>query len=514
MTSSGAANQRAAATADFKLDGRASDRPVAVADQHGTRALIPRRWLTPARIAWVVLALLGAVIFVMDFRRNSALLLTVTPEYASGLAALGLSVSAFRTAIDSIQILTMLAFSAVGILIFWRRSEEWVGFVGSLTLVTFGVAPSFLKFGVRVPGMWSPLSALMLALGTALTITIFFIFPDGRFFPRWTAGAAIATWVWAVTWPVFPALNAFNWPLERLPVVSVLYVTATVALVYRYRRTVDAQQRQQMKWIMYSFALAVVIWAIAEGPRLALQPALSPQAYSLATLASAVLIMLVQLLIPLAFAVAILRYRLFDIDLIINRTLVYVPLTGILAGVYAASIALFQRVFQAFTGQKSDAAVVVTTLLLVAVFSPLKDALQHLVDRRYRDGRDPTAPLEAFARHVRSIADVFDPLRITEQALETAAAALGAPGGAIYVERAGELRLFHTCGEWPTGEIALDVALEAEGNRAGCLQLAARRDGKVYGERDRRILREAMAEVGRVLHLADTGHRLTDSESV
>jgi hypothetical protein len=476
-------------------------------DQHSTRALILRRWLTPARISWIVLAVLAVGVFVVEFPKNSALLLAVAPDYAPGLAALGLSTSAFRTAIDSIQVLSMLAFSAVGFLIFWRRSDEWVGFIGSLAFVTFGAMPAFLRYGVRAPGMWSPLSAFVLALGTALSTTVFFIFPDGRFFPRWTVVAAILVSAWAVTWPLFPALNVYNWPLERTVVLTAIYASAGVAVIYRYRRTGNTQQRQQMKWVIYSFALTILIWAIAEYPRPALRAALSPQEYSLASLAAGVLVMLSQLLVPLAFAVAILRYRLWDIDLIIDRTLVYVPLTGILAGVYAASIALFQKVFQAFTGQKSDAAVVVTTLLLVAVFSPLKDALQHLVDRRYRDTRDPTAPLEAFGRHVRSVADVFDASRITEQALETAATALGAPGGALFLERQGEWRLVHASGAWPAGEVALDVPLEAQGKRLGCLQLAARRDGKVYSARDCQILRQTMFEVARVLYLAETGYR-------
>jgi hypothetical protein len=112
---------------------------------------------------------------------------------------------------------------------------------------------------------------------------------------------------------------------------------------------------------------------------------------------------------------------------------------------------------------------------------------------------------------VRSVADVFDARRITEQALETATAALGAPGGAIFLERLSELRLVHASGDWPAGMIALEVPLEAQGKRLACLQLAGRRDGKVYSVRDRHILQETMAEVARVVYLAEMGYRLTAS---
>jgi hypothetical protein len=88
--------------------------------------------------------------------------------------------------------------------------------------------------------------------------------------------------------------------------------------------------------------------------------------------------------LPVAAAIAVLRRRLYDIDLILNRALVYIPLTGILGGLYAAGVALFQRIFQALTGDKSDAAVVITTLVLAGMFTPIRNALQVFVDRRFK----------------------------------------------------------------------------------------------------------------------------------
>ena len=172
-----------------------------------------------------------------------------------------------------------------------------------------------------------------------------------------------------------------------------------------------------MKWVIYAFVLQIPIWIVALFALSALRGSLSVQAYSLASLIGGATVSFAQLLVPLSFAIAILRYRLWDIDLIINRTLIYVPLTGILAGVYAASIATLQRLFQAFTGQKSDAAVVLTTLLLVGIFEPVKDRLKRGVERRYREPQDPLAPIESFGNQVSHVVDVFEPSRVTQQVL-------------------------------------------------------------------------------------------------
>ena len=95
--------------------------------------------------------------------------------------------------------------------------------------------------------------------------------------------------------------------------------------------------------------------------------------------------------LPIAAAIAIMRHRLYNIDSLINRALVYIPLTGILGGLYAAGVALFQRIFVAVTGDKSDAAIVLATLVLASLFTPIKNALQTFVDKRFK----PVSKVEA-----------------------------------------------------------------------------------------------------------------------
>jgi hypothetical protein len=482
--------------------GRTADTISSTLGQHGSHGTVPRRWLAAVRLAWVLLAATLVALFVSRFPMRSALALVIAPAYVPGLARLGLSTADFRAIVSLLDVLTMISFSVVGLVIFWRKSDEWTALVTSLALIAVGAMPTFLRYGVRVPGMWNWQDATLLATGTALSVATVCIFPDGRFFPRWTIGLTAFICLWTTAWLLWPGLNPYYWPYERgASALSVVYVMAGAAFIYRYHHTGSLGQRQQIKWALYAFSLQIPLWLLAVFPAFALRGLLTLPQYSLALLLGGLFIVLVQFAIPLSLAVAILRYRLWDIDLIINRTLVYVPLTGILAGVYAASIAMLQRLFLAFTGQTSDTAVVITTLLIVAVFAPLKDWLQHAADRRYRDRHDPLAPVEAFGRRVRSVVDVFDARRITRQMLETTAANLGCSAGAVYLDQGGRTYLVHSYGNWRAGEAALEIPLEAYGTHLGCLQLAPRRDGTVYSPRDCRIIRQAVDEVASAIYL-------------
>ena len=134
----------------------------------------------------------------------------------------------------------------------------------------------------------------------------------------------------------------------------------------------------------------------------------------------------------MTLSIAILRRRLYDIDLIINRALVYGALTAMLAGLYSGSISLFQKVFIALTGERSDAAIVVTTLILASTFTPIKTRLQAIVDRRFRDVHDPLRRLADFSKQVETGIWVVDGRLALARLLEEAVAhALSAAANAV-----------------------------------------------------------------------------------
>ena len=140
------------------------------------------------------------------------------------------------------------------------------------------------------------------------------------------------------------------------------------------------------------------------------------------------------------------------IDILINRTLVYVPLTGILAGLYAASISLLQRTFVAITGTRSDGAIVLTTLILTSTFTPIKNALQSLVDRRFKSPAEPLAALKTFKRQIQAVEEVVDRESAARRFLDESTSALQASCGAIFLSQKGQSRrsLRHReLGNWP-----------------------------------------------------------------
>jgi hypothetical protein len=206
---------------------------------------------------------------------------------------------------------------------------------------------------------------------------------------------------------------------------------------------------------------------------------------------------------PLAYAISITRYRLWDIDVLINRTLVYVPLTGMVAGLYAASTALLQKLFLTITGQQSDAAIVLTTLIIASTFTPIKNALQSFVDKRFKPAPDSMGRLKALGKQMSLVGDVIDPRRITQQVLDEAIGAFHATGGAIHLVRDGHLDVAHASNNWHPDDAKLSLQLRAHLTHIGDLELGARGDGNAYSVEDRQTLQRIADELAHVISLME-----------
>jgi hypothetical protein len=182
------------------------------------------------------------------------------------------------------------------------------------------------------------------------------------------------------------------------PMLFVAGVGAVISLVVRFRRA-RGEERQQIKWFASAAALTLV-WIIVFG-----QASLRGLPEAIVALSS----LLVIPSIPIATGIAILRYRLYDIDRIINRTLVYGSLSASLALVYFGGVATTQAIFRALTGQEQQPqlAVVVSTLAIAALFMPLRRRIQSFIDRRFhRRKYDAAKTLEAFSAKLRDETDL------------------------------------------------------------------------------------------------------------
>jgi len=243
------------------------------------------------------------------------------------------------------------------------------------------------------------------------------LFPDGRLpTPRWrpfawlvalvitggTVAAAFfpetATRVDSVNSPlgIEVAANVIN-PVETI--MYILALTAAASLLVRLIRS-KGIERQQVKW----FAFAVGMLAISTTLAYVVSEAMDVLWLGWI---SSVLVIVSMVSLPVAMSIAILRYRLYQIDSLINRTLVYGSLTAVLALVYFCTIVVLQRVLVVLTGQESTLAVVASTLLIAALFSPLRRTIQFFIDRRfYRRKYDARKTLEAFSAELRNETDL------------------------------------------------------------------------------------------------------------
>src|SRR5215213_3470198 len=192
-----------------------------------------------------------------------------------------------------------------------------------------------------------------------------------------------------------------------LPLLPLCMLASALSLVLRFRRS-RGEERQQIKWIAFSASVVVIVYLIAMVASLLSAAETwfaggSPAWLSL--LQTAALLSLTA--VPIAVGFAVLRYRIYDIDLLINRTLVYGSLTGVLALVYLGSVVMLQGLFRALTGQESTLAVVASTLAIAALFSPLRRGVQGFIDRRfYRSKYDAAKTLEAFNSRLREETDL------------------------------------------------------------------------------------------------------------
>ena len=382
------------------------------------------RWLLLARVAWLFVALLSLGLLVAGIPGHFARLQTVcylsmevcvengllTSAMVRGLQQLGLTVRFWAAYIVALNSVSLLVWCGVGTVIFARKSDNRMALFIALFLVTFGVgvvSSELLNTLARAhPTWWLPVQGIGF-LGNACSMLFAYLFPNGRFVPRWTRWLAVG-WI-ALSVPVyfFPdsPFNYQNLPESIDLIIFVGFLGSFVAAqVYRYRWVSNPMQRQQTKWVVFGLAAAIIGFLGSILP-VVFNPSLEQTIPVLFVVNAG--IQGFMLLIPLSFGIAILRHRLYDIDVIIRRTLIYGALTGALALIYFGSVVLLQSFFRALTGQTSQWVIVASTLAIAALFNPLRRRVQDFIDRRfYRRKYDAAKILAAFSATVRDETDL------------------------------------------------------------------------------------------------------------
>jgi hypothetical protein len=383
---------------------------------------VPRRWLLLARVGWVALVVLTLAIFFASLPVYLALLQTpcagpacgyqqLTPEQAGALKGIGLSLGDYIAFTVALTLATVAVCLVVSIVIVLRRSDDRMALIVALMLVTLGpiIATSSLSAN---PSPWRVPNECLSFLFLTLFLFVFSLFPTGQFVPHWMR--------WTIV--VFLAVNAlFTFYLDALVTVLNIYgalgylvflgevAILVVVQLYRYRRVSSPLERQQTKWVIFGFAVPVTVWVIGSVPYLMFSVLTGPGSLYLPTYVAVQIFLL--LFIPLSFGFAMLRSRLWDIDVLINRTLVYAALTLILTLVYVGLIIGLSALLRGVISQDNGVAIVLSTLAIYWLFQPLRRRIQQIIDRRfYRSKYDATKIIEAFSATLRQAVDL-DQLR-------------------------------------------------------------------------------------------------------
>lgn len=375
------------------------------------------------------------------------------------------------------------AYFGIGIWVFLARGHDRPGralaFFCSCVAIVAGLLFDILTTHAATP-IWA--TAVAFLGGTLISLAM-------RFPVEWTIvrrrpavlgvpyliSGALALWMIlslvATTDPwAYP--DARSWSYRYAALACILFFGV---MVYRAPQARDSSVRRQARLVLVGSLIAftpIIVFFLAP-------------IFGVPLEFNSLVMLPVLLVFPLTVAVAIMRYRLLEIDALVNRAIVYAVLTAILAGVFTAVIALSQRAFIALTGEKSDAAIVITTLIVASAVAPIRTRLQAWVDRQFREV--PTGSLRALEDRVKDYLELQDAERLSRRLLKEAIDALGAESGAI-VGPDGQPGPVH--GPW-RGAAAMSVPIEWSGEAFGLLMIGPRRGRRRY----RRTEAEAVAEV-------------------
>ena len=399
------------------------------------------RALTIARSLWILLALGLAAMILYSIGTGTAFPAPSFPaaELAT-LQQIGIHPPAYAMLQTALEWIVALSFFAAALVIFWSKRDDRMALLVAAALLMFGATVFPV---IAIPSLQGIVRIIQVVGIAAAGLTIF-LFPNGRFFPVWTRPLALFLGVWLTALLVFPEVTTAASSLEWLnPVRIVVQVLAwllgtdvtagafaqalqtirtigflsmmvggfgagAAAQVYRYFHTPDPAERQQTKLVVFSLAVAVLASLAYYLPPVFLAPlSESGPARLIFQTAGRSVFSITLILIPMFLMIAVLRYRLWDADILINRTIVYLLLTGMLAGVYFISIFIFQALVRAITGQGSDWVLVGSTLIIAALFRPLRDRLQIFIDRRfYREKVDSRRVFTEFGRELRTLIEL------------------------------------------------------------------------------------------------------------
>lgn len=380
----------------------------------GSRLLI-------ARIAWLALVLPAVGLFIASLPVYYTLVQkactdvvtcniagALTAQGMQQLPAFGLTATSYAVLLTIFFTLIVVIWNGVGFLIFWRRSDEWFALLTAFFLVMFNITyPDFTITALQLtfPTLTLPITFLSVLALASLALFLM-LFPNGQLVPRWTWPFLVLLILNTISTALLPILplgsnNLPAWIPDLLTFIT--YAAILFSQIYRYLRVSTHVERQQTRWVVFGILIVIADFIL-------LTPILNfffPSYGNQSNIPSSVFIGLlnypvVLLSLPITIGIAIMRSRLYDIDVVINRALVYGTLTLLLGLVYFGLIFGSQFLFQNIFHQTNTIALVISTLIIAALFQPLRRRIQRIIDKRfYRRKYDAARTLAAFSATLR-----------------------------------------------------------------------------------------------------------------
>jgi len=479
-------------------------------DSSSSETCIHGRWLLLLRIIWLVVAFWGGVLVIASLPFSFVQLQTIctgsacsnlqlTPLQVQALQHLGLSVTFYAIAHITLLLLDIFVTYALAGIVMWRKSNESMALFFAFLFVTCEIYPLGGSDALLIkmyPVLLLPCQLIAFLNGTCLSF-FFCLFPNGRFVPRWSRWVALVEAGSGVLQNFFP---------QSLAPGTLLFVINTVLSIsffpfifvvqfYRCRWVSIPVERQQIKWNLFGLLQVTLVALI-----ILLSPLIFPslsQPGSLYSLVMPFVWRCAVLLSLILLSTAILRYRLWDIDILINRTLVYVGLSASVIGLYVLVVMSFGTLFQA---QGNLLISLLATGVIAVLFQPLRERLQRGVNRLMFGERDE--PYRVLARLGQRLETTLTPDALLPTIVETVAQALKLPFVAIAwtsEQTLSSSSLVAVYGE--TGEENLEhIPLVYQTETIGSLVLAPRQRGEQLTPADRRFLSTLASQIAVATH--------------
>jgi len=378
------------------------------------------------RAAWAILGSLDLLLFVAGVPTRFGQLQQIadSPGGRVGLGTLGISNDAYPYIVIGIEVAVVAAVALAAIVIVIGKWDDWLTLFVSSAALGYGiyVTPTLDAFTLATPGVLY-VGNFLQAVGLCFALIFFYLLPDGRFIPSWTRYLTIYWVAVSLAWGLWPSApfslaDPFTTPLVWFVIVMVTgWFTCLAAQTIRYRTESTPIQQRQTRWIIGSSFFGVTFYIVLYLLLRYTFPTFgSSTTDSVFRLVGVPVFLLVIIPVPVAIAFAAVRYQLFDVHVIIRRTLIYGPLTAALATIYFLLVVLLQTVFYEAQEETSSVVVALSTLLIASLFRPMRARAQVVIDKRfYRARYDAGRVVERFGASLREDVNID---AITSELLE------------------------------------------------------------------------------------------------